>query len=48
MAPDPLPLALFALTYLFLALGRIRGLALDRTGFALLGAVAFLASSRIC
>lgn len=47
MALDPLPLALFALTYLFLALGRIRGLALDRTGFALLGAVAFLATSRI-
>ena len=47
MTLDPLPLALFALTYLFLAIGRIRGLALDRTGFALLGAVAFLATSRI-
>ena len=37
-----LPLVLFALTYLGLALGRVRGLALDRTGFAVLGAVAML------
>ncbi len=42
--PPVLPLVLFVLTYLGLALGRIRGLALDRTGFALLGAVAFLAT----
>ena len=42
--PPLLPLVLFALTYLGLALGRIRGLALDRTGFALLGAVTFLAT----
>ena len=42
--PPLLPLILFALTYVGLALGRIRGLALDRTGFALLGAVAFLAT----
>lgn len=41
------PLALFAGTYLLLALGRIRGLALDRTGFALLGALAFLATGAI-
>ena len=48
-APHPqlLPLILFALTYLGLALGRIPGLALDRTGFAMLGAVAFLATGSI-
>ncbi|HEX6902435.1 MAG TPA: anion transporter [Thermoanaerobaculia bacterium] len=44
---DPLPLILFALTYLGLALGRIPGLKLDRTGFAVLGAVAFLATGSI-
>jgi Na+/H+ antiporter NhaD/arsenite permease-like protein len=38
-----LPLVLFALTYLGLALGRLPGLKLDRTGFAILGAMAFLA-----
>lgn len=47
MTGSVLPLALFALTYLFLALGRIPGLALDRTGFALLGALAFLATGAI-
>lgn len=46
-SPPPLPLVLFALTYLGLALGRIPGLALDRTGFAVLGAVAFLATGSI-
>ena len=45
--PELLPLILFALTYLGLALGRIPGLALDRTGFAVLGAVAFLATGSI-
>ncbi len=44
---DPLPLILFVLTYLGLALGRIPGLKLDRTGFAVLGAVAFLATGSI-
>jgi Na+/H+ antiporter NhaD/arsenite permease-like protein len=43
----PLPLLLFALTYLGLALGRIPPLKLDRTGFAVLGAVAFLATGWI-
>lgn len=43
----PLPLLLFALTYLGLALGRIPPLKLDRTGFAILGAVAFLATGLI-
>src|SRR5262245_26704943 len=42
-----LPLVLFALTYLGLALGRIPPLKLDRTGFAILGAVAFLATGAI-
>jgi Na+/H+ antiporter NhaD/arsenite permease-like protein len=45
--PPLLPLILFALTYTGLALGRVPGLALDRTGFALLGAVAFLATGSI-
>jgi Na+/H+ antiporter NhaD/arsenite permease-like protein len=45
--PDALPLVLFLLTYVGLALGRIPGLALDRTGFAILGAVAFLATGEI-
>jgi Na+/H+ antiporter NhaD/arsenite permease-like protein len=44
---SPLPLLLFALTYLGLALGRIPPLKLDRTGFAILGAVAFLATGAI-
>jgi len=42
-----LPLILFALTYLGLAAGRIPPLKLDRTGFAILGAVAFLATGLI-
>jgi Na+/H+ antiporter NhaD/arsenite permease-like protein len=42
-----LPLVLFVLTYLGLALGRVPGLGLDRTGFAVLGAVAFLATGAI-
>ncbi len=37
-----LPLAIFVATYAAIAVGRIPGLALDRTGFALLGALAFL------
>jgi Na+/H+ antiporter NhaD/arsenite permease-like protein len=45
--PPLLPLILFALTYAGLALGRIPGLAVDRTGFALLGAVAFLATGSL-
>ncbi|HZI63209.1 MAG TPA: SLC13 family permease, partial [Thermoanaerobaculia bacterium] len=42
-----LPLVLFGLTYLAIAPGRIPGLALDRTGFALLGAVSFVAAGLI-
>src|SRR3954452_10582514 len=45
--PQVLPLILFVLTYIGLALGRIPGLALDRTGFAVLGAVAFLATGAL-
>jgi Na+/H+ antiporter NhaD/arsenite permease-like protein len=45
--PPLLPLILFVLTYAGLALGRVPGLALDRTGFALLGAVAFLATGSL-
>jgi Na+/H+ antiporter NhaD/arsenite permease-like protein len=45
--PPVLPLVLFALTYAGLALGRVPGLALDRTGLAVLGAVAFLATGSI-
>jgi Na+/H+ antiporter NhaD/arsenite permease-like protein len=45
--PQVLPLILFVLTYIGLALGRIPGLALDRTGFAVLGAVAFLATGSL-
>jgi Na+/H+ antiporter NhaD/arsenite permease-like protein len=42
-----LPLVLFGLTYLGLAVGRIPPFKLDRTGFAVLGAVAFLATESI-
>ncbi len=38
----PLILALFALTYLGLAVGRIPGLRLNRSGIALLGAIAMM------
>lgn len=47
MSPPVLPLVLFGATYLLLAIGRIPGLALDRTGFAVLGALAFLATGEI-
>jgi Na+/H+ antiporter NhaD/arsenite permease-like protein len=44
---DPLVLAVFGFVYLGMFLGEIPGLALDRTGVALLGAIALLASGRI-
>jgi Na+/H+ antiporter NhaD/arsenite permease-like protein len=47
LAPDLVALGLFAATYALVALGRLPGLKLDRTGFALLGAFAFLATGRI-
>jgi Na+/H+ antiporter NhaD/arsenite permease-like protein len=37
------PVIIFVLTYLAVAMGEIPGLALDRTGMALLGAVAMVA-----
>jgi Na+/H+ antiporter NhaD/arsenite permease-like protein len=46
-SPPLLPLILFLLTYMGLALGRVPPLRLDRTGFAVLGAVAFLATGSI-
>ncbi len=41
----PAVLAIFALTYLGIALGRVPGLKLNRTGIALLGAIAIMAFS---
>lgn len=38
---------IFTLTYIGIAMGRIPGLALDRTGFALLGAIAMVASGTL-
>lgn len=45
--PDPVVLAVFALVYLGMLLGEIPGLALDRTGVALLGALALVATGRV-
>jgi Na+/H+ antiporter NhaD/arsenite permease-like protein len=42
----PIVLAIFALTYLGLAIGRIPGLRLNRTGIALLGAIGMMIFSR--
>ena len=42
-----LPVFIFVLTYLGVALGRFPGLALDRTGIALLGAIAMVASGAL-
>ena len=42
-----LTLVLFVLTYVGLAVGRMPWFKLDRTGFAILGAVAFLATERM-
>ena len=44
---DPLVLVVFGLVYLGMILGRLPGLALDRTGLALLGAIALLAGGRM-
>ena len=43
MAPPQIVAAIFVLTYVGIALGYIPGLALDRTGIALLGAIAMVA-----
>ncbi|MCA1987943.1 MAG: hypothetical protein LDL07_02190 [Desulfarculus sp.] len=44
---DPLVLLVFVLVYLGMILGRLPGLALDRTGLALLGAIVLLAGDRL-
>jgi Na+/H+ antiporter NhaD/arsenite permease-like protein len=44
---DPLVLAVFALVYFGMILGEIPGLALDRTGIALLGAIALVVAGRV-
>lgn len=44
---DLLVLSIFALVYVGMILGEIPGLALDRSGIALLGAIAILASGRL-
>ena len=44
--PD-LTLIIFIITYLGVAIGRIPGLMLDRTGIALLGAIAMIASGAV-
>ncbi len=43
---DPVVLAIFVLVYLGMILGEIPGLALDRTGIALLGAIALVVAGR--
>ncbi len=44
---DWVVLLIFALVYLGMLLGRLPGLALDRTGVALLGAIALLVSGKV-
>ncbi len=44
---DPVVIIVFAVVYYGMMVGRVHGLALDRTGIALLGAIALLASGRV-
>ena len=44
---DPVVIIVFAVVYYGMMVGRIHGLALDRTGIALLGAIALLATRRV-
>ena len=44
---DPVVLVVFVLVYLGMILGELPGFALDRSGIALLGAIAILASGRL-
>ena len=44
---DPLLLTVFSIVYLGMLLGRVPGLAIDRTGMALLGAIVLVATGRI-
>jgi Na+/H+ antiporter NhaD/arsenite permease-like protein len=46
-AVDRLLLTVFALVYLGMMLGRVPGLAIDRTGIALLGAIVLVATGRV-
>src|SRR5512134_2969379 len=43
---DPVVLSIFGLVYLGMLLGELPGLALDRTGIAILGAIALVATGR--
>ena len=47
MGPDTIAAIIFFLTYAGIALGSIPGLAIDRTGIALLGAIAILATGTL-
>jgi Na+/H+ antiporter NhaD/arsenite permease-like protein len=44
---DPVVIGVFAVVYFGMMVGRIHGLALDRTGIALLGAIALIAAGRV-
>ncbi len=44
---DPIVLAVFGLVYIGMIFGEIPGLMLDRTGIALLGAIAFVATGHV-
>ena len=44
---DPVVLAVFLVVYLGMVLGRLPGLAIDRTGVALLGAIVLVAARRV-
>lgn len=44
---DPVVLVVFVLVYLGMMAGKVRGLAIDRTGIALLGAITLVASGRL-
>jgi Na+/H+ antiporter NhaD/arsenite permease-like protein len=44
---DPVVLAIFVVVYLSMILGRLPGLALDRTGVVLVGAIAMIASGHL-
>lgn len=47
MSPDIVAATIFSMTYAGIALGRIPGLAIDRTGIALLGAIAMLTTGML-
>ncbi|MGO9121546.1 MAG: anion transporter [Desulfomonilaceae bacterium] len=47
MSPDIIPAVIFFITYTGIALGSVPGLAIDRTGIALLGAIAMLTTGTL-